>query len=88
MLVKVRLPLILDWTTIEKIVRIKSNSSLQTFSKFKSYLSKGWEISPDWINYENLYNYQTVTATSKEMGKLLDSKIENTLPRWFKARRT
>ena len=33
-----------------------------------------------------LLNYRTVTATSKGMGKVLDSKTKNTLARWFKPR--
>ena len=39
------------------------------------------EIYPNWKNYENLYNYGAVTATSTETEKLLDSKTENTVSR-------
>ena len=56
------------------------------FLKFKSWLSKGCEVSPNSTNYKNLYNYQIVTANFKETGKLLDSKTENILPRWFEPR--
>ena len=59
---------------------------MQTFSEFKSQLSEGCEIYPYWINYENFYMYRTVTVTFKKPRKILDSKTENALPRWFEAR--
>ena len=35
---------------------------------------------------KSFYYYRTVTTTSKETGKLLDSKTKNTLHRWFESR--
>ena len=44
----------------------------------------GCEIYPNWTNYKIFYNYQLVTTTSKETGKLLDSKTKNTLLKaWY-----
>ena len=43
-------------------------------------------IHHNWKSYKNLYNYWTSRTTSKEIGKLLDSKMENTLPGWFELR--
>ena len=35
---------------------------------------------------KNVCNYKIVMATPEKMGKLLDSKTESTLPRWFEPR--
>ena len=80
MWVNVRLPL------IERIAITKTQFYLANIFKIQIIISKGCQIYPNYANCKKPLQLPKVTTTSKETGKLLDSKTENTQHRWFESR--
>ena len=98
MFVKVKLPLILDLENVRKSeaffnMRLnnhrkdsKNKNPILACKHFQK-LSHNFQRDKKFTLTEQITNnYQRVTAASKQTRKLLGSKTENTLPKWFKSR--